>query len=65
MKLLKKLALFFTSSLSLFTAICGVSIANAATFEASSLQFHMGLGALTILSSFATIALFAYQTKKN
>ncbi|MCL5949412.1 MAG: hypothetical protein M1490_02915 [Candidatus Bathyarchaeota archaeon] len=65
MKVLNKIALFFTGSFAAFTAICGFYIANAPVVEASSLNFHMGLGALTILCSFGTIALFARQTKPN
>ena len=65
MKALSKIALFFTGSLSAFTMICGFYIAHAPAIEASSLNFHMGLGALTILSSFATIALFARSAKQK
>lgn len=63
MKLLNKIGLFFTATLAASTTICGISIANAPVVEASSLQFHMGFAALTILCSFLTIALFARQTK--
>ncbi len=59
MKLLGKLAIFFTSTTAAFTMICGTYIANASTVEASSVSFHMGLAVLTILCSFGTIAYFA------
>ena len=65
MNILKKLALFFTGSFAAFTTICGFYIANAPVVEASSLNFHMELGALTILSSFSTIALFARSAKQK
>ncbi len=64
MKFLKKLAIFFTVAFSASTVICGMSIAQAATFEQSSLDFHMGLGILTILTSLGTIALMACKAKK-
>jgi len=64
MNFLKKVAVFFTVVFSASTVICGVSIAQKAVFEQSSLDFHMGLGVLTILASLGTIALFARITKK-
>jgi hypothetical protein len=64
MSILKKVAVFFTALFSASTVICGVSIAQKAVLEQSSVNFHMGLAVLTILSSFGTIALFARANKK-
>jgi hypothetical protein len=65
MSILKKVAVFFTAVFSLSTVICGVSIAQKAVVEQSSLDFQMGFGVVSILLSFATIALFARRSKKQ
>jgi hypothetical protein len=65
MKFLTKIAIVFTGLFSASTVLCGVSIAQAATIEQSSISFHMGLAILTIFTSFATIALIARSTKPN
>lgn len=65
MNWLKKLGVTFSALLSASTVICGCSIAQEATVELSSLNFHIGLAILTILASFGTIALFARTTKKQ
>jgi len=65
MNLLKKLAVTFSALLSVSTVICGFSIAQEATVELSSLNFHIGLAIFTILASFGTIALFARTTKEQ
>ena len=64
MNFLKKLGIAITGLFAFSTVICGVSISQAATIEASSLQFHMGFGIITILASFGTIALMAHKNKK-
>jgi hypothetical protein len=64
MNLIAKIAIAFTIIFALSTVICGVSIAQAGTFEQSSLDFHMGLGIVTILISFATIGMLARSAKK-
>ena len=63
MKLLNKFALALTALVSASTIICGCSISNQATIEASSLNFHAAIGILTVLLSFATILLFARPEK--
>ena len=65
MNFVQKLAISFTGLFSFSTVVCGCSIAQKATFEQSSVNFHMGLAVLTILASFGTIALFARATKKQ
>lgn len=64
MNFVTKLAVFFTFALSASTIICGVSIAQAATIEQSSLDFHMGIGVLSLLATLGTFALMARNTKK-
>ena len=63
MKLLNKIALSLTALVSASTIICGYSISNQATVEASSLNFHAAIGILTVLLSFVTILLFARSEK--
>jgi len=65
MNFIKKLAILFTGLFSASAVICGMSIAQAAIFEQSSLDFHTGLGILTIITSFGTIALFARKAKPS
>ena len=64
MNVLRKVAVAFTVLFSASTVICGVSIAQKAVLEQSSVDFHMGLAVLTIVASFGTIALFARTNKK-
>jgi hypothetical protein len=64
MNFLQKIAVSLTVLFSVSTVICGVSIVQKATFEQSSIDFHMGLAVLTILASFGTIALFARAKKQ-
>ena len=63
MNALKKLAISLTAILSGSTAICGFSIAQSATIEQSSIDFHMGIAILTMLATFGTIALLARNNK--
>ncbi len=65
MKVLNKIAFSLTAFVSASTIICGCSIASKAVVEASSVSFHTGLGVLTVLLSFATIALFSRSAKQN
>jgi hypothetical protein len=64
MNFVKKLSLFLTATFAASTVICGCSIAAQPVVEASSIQFHMGFAAATLLLSILSIALFARQTKK-
>lgn len=65
MSILNKVAVSLTGLFSVSTVICGCSIAQKATFEQSSLDFHMGLAVLTILATFGTIGLLYRATKKQ
>jgi len=65
MNFLRKIAVAITGLFAFSTVLCGVSISQAAIIEPSSLQFHMGFAAITILASFGTIALMARQNKKQ
>jgi len=64
MNFVKKLAIFFTVAFSASTILCGISIAQQATFEQSSLDFHMGIGILSLLTTLGTIVLLARKDKK-
>ena len=64
MSILKKAAVFFTVLFSASTIICGVSIAQKAVIEQSSIDFHMSIGIISFLLSLGTIALFARTNKK-
>ena len=65
MKILNKIAIILTALVAVSTLICGVSISNQPTIEASSLSFHTAIGVLTVLLSFGTIALFARNAKRE
>jgi len=65
MNFVNKLAVSFTALFSFSTVICGCSIAQQAVIEQSSIDFHMGFAALTVLSTFGTIALLARAAKKQ
>ena len=63
MNILHKIAFSLTAIVSVSTIICGYSISNQPTIEPSSLNFHTTIGILTVLLSFATMALFARSAK--
>lgn len=65
MNILRNLGIAISGLFAFSTTICGVSISQLATIEPSSLQFHMGFAAITLLASFGTIALMVYQNKKQ
>ncbi len=65
MNMLRNLGIAISVLFALSTVICGVSISQAATIEPSSIQFHMGFAAITLLAGFGTIALMAHQNKKQ
>lgn len=65
MNFLTKLGIAISGLFAFSTMICGVSISQAAIIEASSLQFHMGFGVITVLASFGTIALMAFKPKRQ
>ena len=65
MNMLKKLGVSFTVLFSASTFICGMSIAQQAIIEQSSIDFHMGLAVLTMLATFGTIFLFIRAGKKQ
>jgi hypothetical protein len=64
MNAITKITLVITGLFAFSTVLCGFSISQAATVEASSLQFHMGFAAVTLLAGFGTIVLMARQLKK-
>ncbi len=65
MKFLQKLGVAISGLFAFSTVVCGFSISQTAVIEQSSLYFHMGFAAITLLSGFGTIALMAIQNKKQ
>jgi len=64
MNAITKITLAITGLFAFSTILCGFSISQTPVVEPSSLQFHMGFAAVTLLAGFGTIVLMARQIKK-